>query len=500
VLAELDAAPVGFILWFRTTRPSSEARHPHRGPVRAAGDARSRHRQVPAAWVARGGARYAGWGAWNGRCSTERAALRSTESIGAEARTEWVPQRLTGAGTRTAGCGILKPPGGPREPRRSARVVAPAPKALCCRQSEDVLARDTPCHKGGILPDLQRRVQACLSPSAMNSRSGFGASDADLRKLTKHVADFAEQSSSRKTLDALYAIESEGRLELQKVVHALARMDPANTPCAAVAVVDRRRTPGGAALRRHLIGCATEQGAYRAWAVETLKATRCSRHRRAGARVVRTAELRTWIPRWPGPRDRRDRVRRAAPGRGLQPLPSRPDRHRQAHTGRSAAGGSRRGGARRAMVLRQHSTILGPRSLGPAAGQGSAAQARHEKLIERMLVTVPTCSAATSTAVASATSRRNTSGGARASCFSELNDESGARQGMVVIAAPGGYTIGPGARRQADDARAVQRHDEGRAGSPKAVIEELNRRLKTIIENIHDGGRERRRVKGIDND
>ena len=39
------------------------------------------------------------------------------------------------------------------------------------------------------------------------------------------AADFAEQVVGQESLDALYAIESEGRLELQKVLHALARMD-----------------------------------------------------------------------------------------------------------------------------------------------------------------------------------------------------------------------------------------------------------------------------------
>jgi len=50
--------------------------------------------------------------------------------------------------------------------------------------------------------------------------------DADLRKRAEPLsADFAEQVVEQENLDALYAIESEGRLELQKVVHALARMD-----------------------------------------------------------------------------------------------------------------------------------------------------------------------------------------------------------------------------------------------------------------------------------
>ena len=50
--------------------------------------------------------------------------------------------------------------------------------------------------------------------------------DADLRKRDAPLsADFAEQVVEQENLDALYAIESEGRLELQKVVHALARMD-----------------------------------------------------------------------------------------------------------------------------------------------------------------------------------------------------------------------------------------------------------------------------------
>ena len=50
--------------------------------------------------------------------------------------------------------------------------------------------------------------------------------DADLRKRDEPMsADFEEQVVEQENLDALYAIESEGRLELQKVVHALERIE-----------------------------------------------------------------------------------------------------------------------------------------------------------------------------------------------------------------------------------------------------------------------------------
>lgn len=49
--------------------------------------------------------------------------------------------------------------------------------------------------------------------------------DADLRRREQPLsADFGEQVTEQENLDALYAIESEGRLELKKVERALERI------------------------------------------------------------------------------------------------------------------------------------------------------------------------------------------------------------------------------------------------------------------------------------
>jgi hypothetical protein len=62
----------------------------------------------------------------------------------------------------------------------------------------------------------------------------------------------------------------------------------------------------------------------------------------------------------------------------------------------------------------------------------------------------------------------------------------GARQGHGGDPHSGRLHDRPGARRQADDARAVQRHCRAKSrSSPRTVIEELNHRLKSIIESIH---------------
>jgi RNA polymerase-binding transcription factor DksA len=117
--------------------------------------------------------------------------------------------------------------------------------------------------------------------------------DADLRKRDEPLsADFAEQVVEQENLDALYAIESEGRLELQKVVHALARMDRGE-----YAVCSRCGGPSRPSASRPCITpipvsvAPTEQGAQ-SMAVETLKADALSRATDAQALGFRsTAEL-----------------------------------------------------------------------------------------------------------------------------------------------------------------------------------------------------------------
>ena len=55
----------------------------------------------------------------------------------------------------------------------------------------------------------------------------------DLRRRTEPVAaDFAEQATEQENIDVLYALEREGREELQLVQHALKRLDAGNyTEC-----------------------------------------------------------------------------------------------------------------------------------------------------------------------------------------------------------------------------------------------------------------------------
>ena len=88
--------------------------------------------------------------------------------------------------------------------------------------------------------------------------------------------------------------------------------------------------------------------------------------------------------------------------------------------------------------------------------------------------------------------------GREAKLFSELNDEAHARE-MVVIRTPGGYTIGPvreGKLLTPAQFNALPREQQDAA---KAVIEELNHRLKGIIETLHGWQEESaERVKAID--
>ena len=73
------------------------------------------------------------------------------------------------------------------------------------------------------MPDLQS-ARASLIAKRDELEERVRRIDADLRKRDEPMsADFAEQVVEQENLDALYAIASEGRLELQKVVHALAR-------------------------------------------------------------------------------------------------------------------------------------------------------------------------------------------------------------------------------------------------------------------------------------
>ncbi len=140
-----------------------------------------------------------------------------------------------------------------------------------------------------------------------------------------------------------------------------------------------------------------------------------------------------------------------------------------------------------------------PRSLALPPGKGVQLKRDMEKLIERMLVTVPNVFRGDEY-------RRRISDiqeeyqEREGKLFGELNEEARGK-GMVVIRTPGGYTIGP--VREGKLMTPAQFNDMAKEEQDlaKTVIEELNRKLKSIIENIHDWQEESvERVKGIDNE
>ncbi len=124
-----------------------------------------------------------------------------------------------------------------------------------------------------------------------------------------------------------------------------------------------------------------------------------------------------------------------------------------------------------------------PRALSLPAGKGIQLKRDMEKLIERMLVTVPNVFRGDEyrrriTEIQEEYQEKE------AKQFSDLNDAARAR-GMVVIRTPGGYTIGP--LRDGKLMTPAQFNELSRAeqDAAKAVIDELNHRLKSIIESIH---------------
>jgi lon-related putative ATP-dependent protease len=138
-----------------------------------------------------------------------------------------------------------------------------------------------------------------------------------------------------------------------------------------------------------------------------------------------------------------------------------------------------------------------PRALQLPAGQGAQLRRDMEKLIERLLVGVPG-------KFRGDEYRRRISDiqeeyqEREAKLFGELNEAARARD-MVVIRTPGGYTIGP--VREGKLLTPSQFNDLPRArqDEAKAVIEELNHRLKGMIETIHGWQDEStERVKAID--
>jgi predicted ATP-dependent protease len=140
-----------------------------------------------------------------------------------------------------------------------------------------------------------------------------------------------------------------------------------------------------------------------------------------------------------------------------------------------------------------------PRALSLPAGKGVQLKRDMEKLIERMLVTVPNVFRGDEyrrriTEIQEEYQEKE------AKQFSDLNEAARARA-MVVIRTPGGYTIGP--LRDGKLMTPAQFNELSRAeqDAAKAVIEELNHRLKSIIESIHGWQEESvERVKAIDNE
>jgi len=76
------------------------------------------------------------------------------------------------------------------------------------------------------MPNNMETVRAQLVDKRNELEERVRRIDADLRKRDEPMsADFEEQVVEQENLDALYTIEAEGRLELQKVNHALARIE-----------------------------------------------------------------------------------------------------------------------------------------------------------------------------------------------------------------------------------------------------------------------------------
>ena len=140
-----------------------------------------------------------------------------------------------------------------------------------------------------------------------------------------------------------------------------------------------------------------------------------------------------------------------------------------------------------------------PRALKLPAGRGAQLKRDMEKLIERLLVSVPNVFRGDEY-------RRRMSDiqeeyqEREAKLFTELNEAARSRE-MVVIRTPGGYTIGPlreGKLMTPAQFNELPHADQERA---KGLIEELNRRLKGIIETIHGWQEESsERIKAIDNE
>jgi len=140
-----------------------------------------------------------------------------------------------------------------------------------------------------------------------------------------------------------------------------------------------------------------------------------------------------------------------------------------------------------------------PIALKLPSGKGSQLKRDMEKLIERLIVTVPTVFRGDEYR-RRVTDVQEEYQDQEAKLFSDLND-SAREQGMVVIRTPGGYTIGPVREGKLMTPAQFNELSKAEQEQAKTVIEELNRKLKTIIETIHGWQEESiERVKAIDNE
>lgn len=138
-----------------------------------------------------------------------------------------------------------------------------------------------------------------------------------------------------------------------------------------------------------------------------------------------------------------------------------------------------------------------PRVLSLPPGKGVQLKRDMEKLIERMLVTVPNVFRGDEyrrriTEIQEEYQERE------AKLFNELNEAARLRR-MVVIRTPNGYTIGPVRDGKLMTPAQFNELPQAEQEAAKSVIDELNHQLKSIIQSIHGWQEESvERVKTID--
>ena len=138
-----------------------------------------------------------------------------------------------------------------------------------------------------------------------------------------------------------------------------------------------------------------------------------------------------------------------------------------------------------------------PHALTLPAGRACALKNDMNKLVERLLVTVPSTFRGDEyrhqiSELQEAYQQRETA------LFNDLNDQARAHN-MIVIRTPNGYTIGPVRDGKLLTPAKFAELPEAEQESAKKVTEELNRALKDIVEKLRDWQEESaERVKDID--